>query len=251
MVERFTTPQGDELAFEYTEGSEPLVVFLGGFKSDMTGSKAVALQQACDMSGQAFLRFDYLGHGKSAGAFREGTIGRWKDNALELIRHVMAEGGHKKVVLVGSSMGGWLMLHVALALKTKVAALVGIAAAPDFTEELIWQAFTPQQQAEVMSKGEVLLPSCSGEEPYPITKALIEDGREQMLLDSGKLDAITCPVRLLHGTLDEDVPHSVSLRLMDALGSTDVQVSLIKGGNHRLSEPEQLAQIVQTVFSVA
>ena len=250
MVSFFTTPSGDKLAYDYLDGDAPLVVFLGGFKSDMTGTKAASLAEICDAMGAAFLRFDYQGHGQSSGTFREGTIGRWKENALDIITHIMAQHHHKEVVLVGSSMGGWIMLHVALALGDAVKALVGIAAAPDFTEDLIWQELTPPQRAQVMEQGEVLIPSCTGEEPYPITRALIEDGRVQSVLKQEMLKVLTCPVRLIHGTNDEDVPHQTSLVLMDELGSADVRVHLIKDGNHRLSEPEHLAFMAQVVASV-
>ncbi len=250
VLAHYVTPSGDVIAYEYTDGATPLVVFLGGFKSDMTGTKAVALQEACEARGQAFLRFDYQGHGQSSGAFRDGTIGRWKDNALDIITHVIKQHNHQDVVLVGSSMGGWIMLHIALALREKVKALVGVAAAPDFTGDLIWQELTHAQREAVLEQGEVLIPSCDGNDPYPITCTLIEDGRVQAVLRKNMLKPIVCPVRLLHGTADADVPYQTSLTLIDELGSGDMQVHLIKGGDHRLSTPEQLAQLVSTVFAL-
>jgi pimeloyl-ACP methyl ester carboxylesterase len=250
VTEHFTTPSGDVIAHEYTHGAKPLVVFLGGFKSDMTGTKALALQAVCEARGQAFLRFDYHGHGQSSGTFREGTIGRWKQNALDIITHVMAQHGHEQVVLVGSSMGGWIMLHIALSLGEKVKAMVGLAAAPDFVSDLIFHELSAAQHKEIKDKGETMIPSCYGEDPYPITRALMEDGEEQVVLRGAMLQAITCPVRLIHGTNDEDVPYKTSLKLMDALGSEDVLVHYIKNGDHRLSAPHQLKMICDVVESV-
>lgn len=246
-MQRFTTRTGDELAYVHTPGAAPLCVFLGGFMSDMTGSKAQALQAWAQEQGQAFLRFDYHGHGASSGAFREGTIGRWKDNAHELITHIAQEHGHEAVVLVGSSMGGWIMLHLALAMPQQVKALVGVAAAPDFTRYLIWDKLTPAQHETMRTQGEIVVPSCYGNDHYPITRALIEDGEVQCLLEGGTLAQISCPVRLLHGTADDDVPYETSLQIMQQVGSADLQIILVKDGDHRLSEPPQLALLSQHV----
>lgn len=249
---RYTTPSNDELAYHYfsppsvhgTTENTHLVVFLGGFRSDMTGSKAMALQAACEERGQAFLRFDYHGHGQSSGDFMDGTIGRWRQNALDIIQHIITTHQHASVVLIGSSMGGWLMTHVALVLGDAVKGMIGIAAAPDFTTDLMEREFSDAQRAELVEKGVVYVPSCMEGAPYPITKALIEDGKEQSLLTREGLLPIHCPVMLLHGTNDVDVPWHTSIKLMEKLASLDVRVQLIKDGDHRLSEPEQLALLV-------
>ncbi len=209
--------------------------------SDMTGSKALALEEHCRKQGRAFLRFDYSGHGQSSGAFRDGTIGRWADDALDAIER-LTEGPQ---ILVGSSMGGWIMLLTALKLKHRVAGLIGIAAAPDFTEDLIGRELTEEQRQAVESAGFVNIPSDYGDEPYTITKALIEDGRDHLLL--GGPIPLNGPVRLIHGLKDADVPWRTALRLQDALTSTDVEVTLVKDGDHRLSEPHDLARLTDSL----
>jgi len=227
-------PDGRKLAYHLTEGELPGVIFMGGFKSDMTGTKAVALETYCTRHGHRFLRFDYTGHGQSSGTFEQGTIGAWKQDALDIIDQLGAE----KNILIGSSMGAWLALLVALARPEKIAALVGIASAPDFTEKLVWEAFTPAQQKQLMKEGQVLIPDCYGEAPYPITRALIEDGRKHLLLD--KDIPIHVPVRLIHGTKDNDVPWQISATLLERLATPDVRLQLIKDGGHRLSQPPHL-----------
>jgi pimeloyl-ACP methyl ester carboxylesterase len=236
-------PHGNQLAYARTPGASPTVVFLGGFMSDMTGTKATFLEAACRARGQAFLRFDYSGHGASAGAFEHGTIGRWTADALAVI-DALTEG---PVLLVGSSMGGWIMLQVALARPQRIAALLGIAAAPDFTEVLIWNTLSAAQRATLASQGYLANPSAYGGE-HRYTRALIEDGRTRLLL--GGPIPIMCPVRLLHGQLDPDVPWGTSLRLAEALDSTDVQVTLVKDGDHRLSRPQDLALLAQTLTAL-
>jgi pimeloyl-ACP methyl ester carboxylesterase len=221
------------------------VVFLGGFKSDMTGSKASALDQFCYERGLDFLRFDYSGHGASGGDFLDGTISRWTDDALAAIDR-LTEG---KLILVGSSMGGWIMLLAALQRSTRIAGLVGVAAAPDFTEELIWGALSEAERARMLRDGRLEQPSEYSAEPYVITRALIEDGRRHLLLQAPI--AIDVPVRLLHGMADPDVPHRQSLRLAERLVSQDVAVTLIKDGDHRLSRPQDLARICAAVAELA
>lgn len=218
----------------------PGVVFLGGFKSDMTGSKASHLAAWCAARGRAFLRFDYSGHGASGGRFEDGTIGRWLDDALAAF-DALAEGPQ---VVVGSSMGGWIALLLALRRPERVAALVGIAAAPDFTEELIWKELSPEIRGAIARDGAWLRPSEYGE-PYPITRALIEDGRKHLLL--GGPIPIRAPVRLLHGQRDADVPWEMSLRLAERLESEDVRATLVKGGDHRLSTEADLALLSATL----
>jgi len=223
----------------------PGIVFLGGFKSDMTGSKATALDLFCYARGLAFLRFDYSGHGRSSGDFLDGTISRWTADALAAIDR-LTEG---PLILVGSSMGGWIMLLVALARPERVKALVGIAPAPDFTEALIWGSLSEPERARLMAEGKLAQPSEYSDEPYVITKALIEDGRHHLLLD--RPIAIDVPVHLLHGMADRDVPYRMSLQLADKLISSDVLVTLIKAGDHRLSRPEDLQRLCDTVAVLA
>ena len=239
-------PDGARIAYHARPAREsgarlPGVVFLGGFMSDMTGGKALALEAAATARGQAFVRFDYLGHGASSGRFEEGTIGRWADDAVAVLDE-LTEGPQ---ILVGSSMGGWLMLLAALARPARVAGLVGIAAAPDFTETLMWRAFPPDVRETLAREGVYYEPSDYGDEPYPITMTLIEEGRAHLLME--RPIAIACPVRLIQGTADPDVPYKLSLDLMERLDSTDVEVTLVKGGGHRLSEPADLARLTRTV----
>jgi pimeloyl-ACP methyl ester carboxylesterase len=229
------------LAYCLTEGTSPGVVFLTGFKSDMTGSKAMALEAFCQKRGQRFLRFDYTGHGQSSGNFRDGTIGSWKQDALDVLDH-LAEG---KNIIVGSSMGAWIALLVALERKDKVTSLAGISSAPDFTERMIWNAIDDKHKKQLMEEGVIYAPSCYGEEPYPITRQLVEEGRKHLLLD-GKIH-VDVPVMLLHGMKDEDVPWQTSVKLMECLSSKDVGLELIKDGNHRLSEPKNLQLLCWTI----
>ena len=187
------TPQGRRIAYQRTEGAEPGVVFLGGFRSDMTGTKAQFLEDWARARGRAFLRFDYSGHGVSSGDFLEGAIGDWAEDAIAAI-DALTEGPQ---LLVGSSMGGWIAMRVALALPDRVAGLVGIAAAPDFTEDGMWSEFTEAQRAELMQTGQLALPSDYSDEPYIITRRLIEDGRDHLVLRDPL--SLPFPVRLLQG----------------------------------------------------
>lgn len=246
--------EGHRIAYVQHAGSAPGVLFLPGFKSDMNGAKALALEAHCREKGIAFTRFDYTGHGASSGAFAEGTIGGWKQDALTVLDK-LTKG---KQIVVGSSMGGWLMLLLALARPDRVAGLVGIASAPDFTEALIWERFNRKQQRELKTTGSFAIPNCYGTEPYLITYRLIEEGRRHLLLvpppsqgakGEGNIP-ITCPVRLLHGMVDEDVPWQLSRILSHRLESQDVTVSLIKNGNHRLSEPQHLRLLCDTVHQL-
>ncbi len=222
------------LAYALTPGAAPTVVFLPGFMSDMKGDKALAVEALCAARGQACLRLDYSGHGASGGVFEAGTIGRWTEDALFLIDRLV----QGKLVLVGSSMGGWIALLVALALADRVAGLVGIAAAPDFTETLMWDAMAPAERAVLARDGMLRVPSAYGGEQV-ITRALIEDGRTHLLL--GAPIAVACPVRLLHGKRDPDVPWETALTLADRLASEDVLVTLVKDAGHRLSRAQDIA----------
>jgi pimeloyl-ACP methyl ester carboxylesterase len=232
---------GATIAYRRLLGVPPGIVFLGGFRSDMTGTKALFLEDYCRRRGQAYLRLDYFGHGASSGNFALGTVGRWRDDAIAVIDS-LTEG---KQILVGSSMSGWIMLLAALARPERIAGLVGIAGAPDFTEELLWPRLAPAQREEIMTRGRVVLPSDFDPAGYLYTRALIEDGRRHLLL--GGPIGLDIPVRLLHGMQDASVPWQMSLRLAERLAGDDVVVSLIKDGDHRLSRPSDLARLALTL----
>lgn len=237
----FVTPQGRRLAYHLTDGSGPAVVFLGGFKSDMGGTKAVHLEKWARETGRAFLRFDYSGHGESSEAFTDGAIGDWFEDACAAIGLLAGP-----VVLVGSSMGGWISLLVARHMPQRVAGLVTIAAAPDFTEDSMWGGFSDAQKAELMA-GQVALPSEYGE-PYIITRRLIEEGRNRLVLRSPL--PLPFPVRSLQGTADADVDMSVALRLLDHAESPDMRLTLVAGADHRFSDDACLDLIVASVEDV-
>ena len=225
--------------------ARPGLMFLGGFMSNMSGGKAQVLEAYAAAEGRAFLRFDYRGHGQSSGRFEDATIGDWTGDALAMLDE-MTEGPQ---ILVGSSMGSWIMLLVALTRPDRIAALVGIAAAPDFTEDLIWARATPAQRRALERVGYVENSSAYSEQPYRITRRLIEEGRNHLLLH--KPIPLACPVRLIHGLADPDVPWQTSLRLAEALESTDVEVTLVKGGGHRLSEPPDLARLQRVIAALS
>ncbi|WP_226782518.1 alpha/beta hydrolase [Oceaniglobus trochenteri] len=244
MAAELETPQGRRIAHHVLPGKGPGVVFLGGFKSDMGGTKAVYLEAWARARGRAFLRFDYSGHGESSGAFEEGSIGDWAEDAMAAIG-ALTSGPQ---VLVGSSMGGWISCLVARAMPEKVAGFVGIAAAPDFTEDSMWAGFDDSQRAALTGQGRVELPSAYADSPYVITRRLIEDGRENLVLRQPlKIDA---PVRLLQGTADEDVETSVALRLLDHIEGPDVRLTLVQGADHRFSTPACLAMIETAIDEV-
>jgi pimeloyl-ACP methyl ester carboxylesterase len=229
------------IAYHSTPGKSPGVMFCGGFMSDMTGGKALALEAFCRARGQAFVRFDYAGHGQSSGRFEDGTIGGWTADALAVLDRV-AQGPQ---VIVGSSMGGWIAVNLAMARPDRLAALVGIAAAPDFTEDLIWHDLPPEAQMRLETDGVIYEPSDYGDKPYPITMTLIHEARDHLRL-RGEI-AIDRPVRLLHGMLDPDVPWKRSLMLAEKLRTPDVRVVLVKDGDHRLSREQDLALLTRTV----
>jgi pimeloyl-ACP methyl ester carboxylesterase len=233
-------PDGHSVAYHHSPGKSPGVIFLGGLMSDMTGTKAVALEQALAMMGRGYTRFDYFGHGQSTGKFENGTISRWTDDVIAVLDEVTSG----PQVLVGSSLGGWLMLLAALARPERVQGLVGIAAAPDFTPRM-WEEFDDAAREELRTKGVYRRPSEYSEEPYPISMALIEDGNRNLLLE--RPIPISLPVRLLHGMRDEDVPWQTSLTLAERLESDDVAVTLVKNGDHRLSTPHDIARLVTVV----
>ncbi len=242
MAKIFTTPQGRRIAYHLTAGDGPAVVFLGGFKSDMQGTKAVYLEQWARAQGRAFLRFDYSGHGESSEAFTDGSIGDWFEDASAALG--LIEG---PVVLVGSSMGGWISLLVARAMPDRVAGLVTIAAAPDFTEDSMWAGFSEAQKAELDSAGQVALPSEYGE-PYIITKRLIEVGRDRLVLRDPL--PLPFPVRFLQGTADADVDMAVALRLLEHAEGPDMRLTLVDGADHRFSNDTCLELIATSVTDV-
>jgi pimeloyl-ACP methyl ester carboxylesterase len=237
-------PDGQRLAWRRIDGQGPTVVWLGGFRSDMSGTKAQALADWAAREKRGYLRFDYSGHGESSGDFAEGTIGRWRDDALAVIDR-LAQG---PLVLVGSSMGGWIACLVALARPDRVAGMVLIAPAADFTEALMWPSFSPEVRQAIERDGQWLQPSDHGE-PYPITRDLIEDGRRWSILPGPV--AITAPVRILQGGEDPDVPWAHALKLAHALESRDVAFTLIKDGDHRLSRPQDLQRLSAAVDELA
>ncbi len=232
---------GATIAYRQSDGDTPGVVFLGGFASDMTGTKATALEDHCRAAGRAFLRFDYTGHGESSGRFEDGTIGRWAQDALHAL-DALTEGPQ---VLIGSSMGGWIMLLCALARPARVAGLIGIAAAPDFTEDLLWPRLDDAARAAIERDGVWRQPSEYDARGYAITRALIEDGRKHLLFD--RPIAIHVPVRLIHGMKDNSVPWTTAPRIAATLLADDVTVKLVKDGDHRLSREQDLAILFDTL----
>ncbi|MDP3960404.1 MAG: alpha/beta hydrolase [Pseudorhodobacter sp.] len=237
------TPSGRRIACRQNPGASPGVVFLGGFASDMTGTKAQYLHAWATEHGRAFLSFDYSGHGASGGDFRDGAIGDWLADA----QAVIAACTVGPQVLVGSSMGGWIALLLARLLPDRLAGLVGIAAAPDFTEDSLWAGMSADQRAALLGQGEVALPSDYGA-PLLITRRLIEDGRRHLVLRAPL--ALPFPVRLLQGTADHDVPPEVALRTLAHVSGPDIRLTLVKGADHRFSSPECLALITAQIAEV-
>ena len=229
-----------QIAYRLRDGASPTLVFFPGYASDMEGTKALALDAFVERHGLSMLRFDYSGTGSSGGNFEDGTLGIWLEDALAAVDQ-LTEG---PLILVGSSMGGWLALHVALLRRERVQALAGIAAAPDFTD---W-GFTIVEKDELHRLGRLERPNPYGPEPEVVTRAFWESGEELTLLD-GDI-AIDCPVRLIHGGCDTDVPLDVAFRTMAALRSSDVQLLVVKGGGHRLSAPHEIDAILRTVAAL-
>ena len=239
--EFLTRPDGVKLAYRYRKGVGPVIVFLPGYMSDMLGGKAIALDAWAGTNGRAMLRLDYSGCGESEGRFEDGTLDIWRDDVLAIINAV-TDG---PVMLVGSSMGGWLMLLVAQALAERLHAMVGIAAAPDFTD---W-GYSDAEKREIADKGVVHQPSDYGYDDMPTYRAFWQSGEAHRMLDSDL--SIDRPVRLLHGQADNDVPWETSLRLVKALRSSDVQTILVKDGDHRLSRDQDIALLIETVAKLA
>ena len=239
----FETLQGRKLAYNQTEGAGPLIVFLSGFKSDMQGTKALHLETWAKRNGRSFLRFDYSGHGQSSGAFIDGCIGDWAGDAAAVLAGV-TDG---PLILVGSSMGGWISLLLATRMAARIAGLVTIAAAPDFTEDSMWAGFTEAQRSELDRNGQLALPS-DYDLPYIITRRLIEDGRQNLALRRPL--PLGFPVRFLQGTADTDVDMSVALRLLSHATGPDMQLTLVDGADHRFSDARCLELIERALADV-
>ena len=229
------------IAYHRLAGAAPGIVFIGGFHSEMTGNKALYLEDFCRRRGQALVRFDHFGHGASSGDASVGTIGRWRADAVAVLDSLT----HRRQILVGSSMGGWIMLLAALARPARIRALVGIAAAPDFTEDLLWPRLNAAQQRELLETGTVTLPSEYDPDGYTYRLSLFEDGKQHLVMRDAI--ALDCPVRLLHGIADKSVPWQTSLSLAERLQSCDVVFSLVKDGDHRLSREADLARLGRTL----
>jgi len=236
-------PDSATLAWRRVEGAGPTVVWLGGFRSDMAGTKAQALADWAQASGRAYLRFDYFGHGESGGDFREGTITRWREDALAVLDELI-DGD---VVLVGSSMGGWIACLAAMVRPERVKAMVLVAPAPDFTEKLMAPDIPLEGRRALREAGVWLRPSEYGD-PYPITAALLEDGARWSILPGPV--PIEAPVRILQGGADPDVPWRHALELAQAINSPDVVFTLVKDGDHRLSRPQDIERLIAAVAEV-
>ena len=234
-------PDGEQVALRAVAGAGPTVGWLGGFKSEMAATKAQALADWAASRGRSYVRFDYFGHGESSGSFRDGTISRWRDDALAVI-DVRTEGD---VVLVGSSMGGWIACLAALARPDRVKGLVLVAPAADFTEKLMAPEIPPEGHAALAADGVWLRPSQYGE-PYPITQALLDDGARWSILNGAPI-RLGMPVRILQGGQDPDVPWRHALALAEAIAGDDVVFTLIKDGDHRLSRAQDIARLVAAV----
>ena len=233
----------NRIAYRKTDGQGPGVIWCGGLKSDMEGTKAQALQNWAEVRGRAFIRFDYFGHGLSTGRFRDGTISRWAQDTIQIIDE-LTQGPQ---ILVGSSMGGWTSLLAARARPNRVKALVLIAPAPDFTEKLMWAGFDEKVRRTIMQEGIYYEPS-DYDEPYEISRELIIDGRANQLLDAPI--EFSGPVRILQGLQDKSVPWRHARRLMDVLTGEDVEITLVKTGDHSLSTPRDIERLINTIEEI-
>jgi len=241
----FEAPSGRRLAYQQQQGTGPGLVFLGGFKSDMLGHKAAYLSALAKKQGRAFLRFDYSGHGQSDGMFTEGCIGDWATDTIDIVT-ALTTGPQ---VIIGSSMGGWIALLLARHMPKRVCGLVGIAAAPDFTEDSMWDGFDESQRAALLRDGQIELPSEYAGSPYIITRRLIEDGRRHLVLRAPL--PLPFPVRLLQGTADASVALSVPLRIVEQATGDDIRLTLVKGADHSFSTPECLALVEATLADIS
>lgn len=245
-IKYIETTAGRRIAHVMRAGLAPTVMFMGGFRSDMTGTKATALEEWAVAQGRGFVRFDYSGHGASSGRFEEGTIGDWLADVLAII-DAKTRG---PLILVGSSMGGWIALLAALARPERIAGLVLIAPAPDFTERLMWANFDADMRARLLREGCLELASEYDDAPLVITRCLIEEGRAHLLLEGDEPIAIAAPVRILHGMRDRDVPWELSRELVERLAGTDVVLELVRDGDHRLSRGADLKRLLRRVEEV-
>jgi pimeloyl-ACP methyl ester carboxylesterase len=241
--EIFYPGDGREIAYCKTEGSTPGVFWLGGFMSDMSGIKATFLESQSKKRGQAFMRFDYSGHGASAGDFEANNIGTWLQDALDVFDNLTTG----PQIVVGSSMGGWIGMLLTLARPDRVAGLVGLAAAPDFTED-VYQQLSEEEKRQVEEEGVLYIPSDYGS-PYPLSRHLFEDGRRHLLLH--KKVPITCPVRLIHGKKDPDVPWQKSEKTLSMIESDDKKVIWVDDGDHRLSRDHDLQLIDRVITGIS
>ncbi|MDB6179682.1 alpha/beta hydrolase [Paracoccus sp. Z330] len=244
MAQFLDTASGRRIAYHRHEGQDPGIVFLGGFKSDMTGTKAVHLEAWARKNGRSFLRFDYSGHGESSGDFEAGCIGDWAEDARDAIS-ALTTGPQ---LLVGSSMGGWIGLLLARDMADRVAGLVTIAAAPDFTEQGFWAGFSEVERAKIIDEGRLETPSEYSDSPYVITRRLIEEGRSNLVMNRPL--PLPFPVRLLQGTNDDDVPVGWALDLLNHAQGDDIRLTLVKDADHRFSSPECLHLIETAIDDV-
>ena len=237
------TGQGRKIAYHQTKGKGAGIVFLGGFSSDMEGSKAIYLENWAKENGRPFIRFDYSGHGQSSEKFIDGSIGDWAEDAFEIISHLTSE----PQILVGSSMGGWIAFLMAKRIPNHILGIIGIAAAPDFTEDIIWNKMDDMMRATLTRSKVVYIQNDYGE-PYPITKKLIDDGRNNLVMRD--LLEIPFPVRLFHGSADQDVKIDVSLDLIDHINGSDVELTVVKNADHRFSSEKCLELICNSISSI-
>ena len=244
-VAYLTRPQGERLAVCRLDGCEPGVIFFGGLRSDMEGTKARRVEEICRRDGRACLRFDYSGHGRSGGRFEDGTISDWLADAA----HVIDEVSDGPQIFIGSSLGGWIALLLAIQKPERAAAIIGISAAVDFTAHVRDTLFSDAQRKELVENDRVLVPDCHGGPPFVITRELIEDGDRHLLLPRKSIP-IKCAMRLIHARNDRDVPWDVGLRLSETVESSDVHVTIIKDGEHQLARPSDLDVLQATLASV-
>jgi len=246
----FVTPQNRRIAYHLTSGKEPFVVFLGGFRSEMTGTKARYLQKWAKERRQGFLRLDYSGHGQSSGDFEDGCISDWTDDAKSTITELIPGDA----LLVGSSMGAWISCLLAKQMPTRIVGIVGVASAPDFTEDVLWSNLEETQRNQLLEEGSVKISSPYSDSPYSLTRKLIQDGRDNLILRD-TLSLSTPVIRLLHGTADTDIDLSASLRLLKCIEGchgdvVDMRLTLINGAEHRFSTHENLVLISRTIEEV-
>ncbi len=230
---------GSTIAYYKSTGRSPGIVFIHGWMSNMTGAKAVCLERWCQAQERAFVRFDCFGHGQSSGNFYDGTVGRWVGDTGAVLEKLT----NGPQVLIGSSIGGWVALLAALKWPVRVAGFLGIAVAVDFTEDVIWRRLSHAQREELSSRRTLRLPNPNHGDPYYITQALIADGRKHLLLKDRI--AVTCPIRLIHGLEDREVPWQTALRLQEKIAFPNITTTIIKDGNHRLSRPQDLEKILK------